>query len=70
MILPDLLVQIWATMGKKDKDIRNGLKTTVCNGLFLFFPSSTKTGDKSKKASDRYLEKAVIKLVIKYAFFL
>lgn len=68
IILSDFL-QMWASTGKKDKDTRNGFKTTVCNGLLLF-PFSSKSEGKSKKASDHYLGKAVINLVIKYAFFL
>lgn len=67
IILSDFL-QIGASTGKKDKDTRNGFKTTVCS--LLLFPFNSKTEGKSKKASDHYLGKAVIKLVIKYAFFL
>lgn len=69
MILSDSL-QMRASMGKEDKDTRNGLKTTVCNGLLLFFHSAPKLEISQKKAPDHYLGKAVIKVVIKCTFFL
>lgn len=71
IILSTSLLQIWFSLGKKgQKKKKKGFKPTVCQWVTSLFPFSTKTGNKSKKASDNYLGKFVIKLGIKYTFFL
>lgn len=70
MILSDSLVQIWVSRGKKEQRQRKWVKDNSSQWLTSLFPFCTKTGDKSKKAADSHLRKAVIKLVMKYAFFL
>lgn len=54
--------------GKKDKVARIKLKTSVQRAFFSF-SIHIKSGDKSEMAFYDYYGKAVIKLIMKYAFF-